>query len=133
MLRKRKCSCIIKFIEYLNTEFDLLDKPNKSIYRKGDFNVNLLNIDADQLTADFYQTLISYSLIPTITKPTRITHHTATLIDDIFTNDYSHNHSPGLLFSDITDLIRIFLTTELCTQKINTNKSTIYLSKSLIK
>ena len=88
MLRKRKCSCIIKFIEYLNTEFDLLDKPNKSIYRKGDFNVNLLNIDADQLTADFYQTLISYSLIPTITKPTRITHHTATLIDDIFTNDY---------------------------------------------
>ena len=77
MLRKRKCSCIIKFIEYLNTEFDLLDKPNKSTYHKGDFNVNLLNINADQLTADFYQTLISYSLIPTITKPTRITHHTA--------------------------------------------------------
>ena len=113
-----------KFMEYLNKEVDLLDKTNKSIYLMGDFNINLLKIDTNQLTADFYQTLISYSLIPTITKPTRITHHTATLIDNIFTNDYNHNHSPGLLFTDITDHLPIFLITELSTQKIKNNKTT---------
>ena len=82
-----------------------------------------MNIDADQLTANVYQTLISYSLIPTITKPTRITHHTATLIDNIFTNDYSHHHSSGLLFSDITDHLPIFLMTEWCARKMTTNKT----------
>ena len=115
MLKKRKYNSIdlLTCINLLNTSiqsFDLLDKRNKSIHHKGDFNVNLLNIDADQLTADFYQTLISYSPIPTIIKPTRITHYTATtLIDNIFTNDYSHNYWPGLLFSDITDTYQYFL------------------------
>jgi hypothetical protein len=82
----------------------------------GYFNINMLNVDSNQLSADFFHTMISYSFMPTITKPTtatRITHHTATLIDNIFTNDYQHNHFSGLLLSDISDHLPVFLITDI--------------------
>jgi hypothetical protein len=49
-------------------------------------------------------------LLHLITRPTRITEHTVTLIDNIFTNDleqieFSKN---GLIFTDISDHLPIF-------------------------
>ena len=52
----------------------------------GDFNINLLNEDVHTLTNDFLNIMSSNSLYPSITKPTRITSNSATLIDNIFTN-----------------------------------------------
>ena len=49
----------------------------------GDFNINLLNYDKHPSTEEFINTLNSYFLEPHILKPTRITSHTATLIDNI--------------------------------------------------
>ena len=45
---------------------------------------------------------------PVITHPTRITSHSATLIDNIFTNQLHDNMKCGLLFSDISDHLPIF-------------------------
>ena len=56
---------------------------NKLFYLMGDFNINLLNHDTQSPTADFIDVLNSFSLYPSITKPTRITSKTATLIDNI--------------------------------------------------
>ena len=67
--------------------------------------------------------------MPTITKPTRIT-HTATLIDNIFTNDYQHNHFSGLLLSDISDRLPVFLITDMNIQK---QKSNTKMSRSIDK
>ena len=39
------------------------------------------------LTGQFLDTIFSRSFVPLITRPTRITSNTATLIDNIFTND----------------------------------------------
>ena len=43
--------------------------------------------------------------MPLILKPTRIMQHTATLIDNIFTNDTEalESSSNGIIFSDISD------------------------------
>ena len=45
-----------------------------------------------------------------INKPTRVTHHSATLIDNILTNEFSVNnhHHQGIIYSDISDHFSIF-------------------------
>ena len=45
---------------------------------------------------------------PLITRPTRITSNTATLIDNIFTNNFDHFFCSRLLFTDISDHLPIF-------------------------
>ena len=47
-------------------------------------------------------------LYPLIDKPTRITDFSATLIDNIFTNELHHNITSGILFNDISDHLPIF-------------------------
>ena len=47
----------------------------------GDFNFNPLNIDSHSNTSEFLIILGFYIFCPHILQPTRITDHTATLID----------------------------------------------------
>ncbi len=54
-------------------------------YICGDFNIDLLNPNKRKLTNEFTEVMYSMGLFPTITKPTRIISHGATLIDNIFT------------------------------------------------
>ena len=76
----------------------------------GDFNLNLLNHHTHQLTAEFLDIMFGHMFFPLmITLPTRITAHTATVIDNIFTNN-SDNHSlNGLLLLDISDHLHIII------------------------
>ena len=66
----------------------------------GDFNINLLNYDHHMETHDYVDTMFSNSLIPQITKPTRITPTTATLIDNIYSNDIlsEYNQLHGIFY-----------------------------------
>ena len=78
----------------------------------GDFNINLLNEDVHTLTNDFINIMSSYSLYPSITKPTRITPTSATLIDNIFTNLNSYQTS-GIIVADVSDHLPVFISTDL--------------------
>ena len=73
----------------------------------GDFNINLLNTN-EASTDYFLNQMNSHSLVPLITKPTRITDETATLIDNIFVS-CSVNSVSGALISSISDHLPIFL------------------------
>ena len=64
---------------------------NKLSYIMGDFNINILNSHSHQPTSEFINLMTSNSLYPLISKPTRITSSTATLIDNIFTNNLELN------------------------------------------
>ena len=76
----------------------------------GDYNINLLTVDSHSLTADFNDTIYSYGLVPLITRPTRVTETSATLIDNIFTNkSIRYGESMyGILVSDISDHYPMF-------------------------
>lgn len=91
---------------------DILDKlklESKLVYMCGDFNVNLLQSDTHLPTASFIDAMYSASYFPFITKPTRVTEQSATLIDNIFCNDIQHYvHVNGILCNDITDHYPIF-------------------------
>ena len=52
----------------------------------GDFNINLLAVETCNYAHKFLLSLQSYSLIPTVDKPTRVYNNSATLIDNIFVN-----------------------------------------------
>ena len=84
----------------------------------GDFNINLLNEDVHTPTNEFIDLMTSYSFYPSITKPTRITTKSATLIDNIFTNSHT-KQTAGILVTDISDHLPIFLSTNLSTYKEN--------------
>ena len=69
----------------------------------GDFNINLLNFDSHANTELFVNTMGSYNFYPQILKPTRITEHSATLIDNIFFNSLEYHTISGNLVTDIFD------------------------------
>ena len=74
----------------------------------GDFNMNLLNISIDNSSASFFNLMSTFSLIPTITKPTRINVQRKTLIHNIFTS-MPNNVSSGNLFCSLSDHLANFL------------------------
>jgi hypothetical protein len=75
----------------------------------GDYNIDLLKSESCDYTNNFIEQLFTSSFFPLITKPTRITHHTATLIDNIFTNNLEEleDSTNGIIFSDISDHLPI--------------------------
>ena len=75
----------------------------------GDFKINLLNFESHPDTETFINTLGSYSFQPQILKPTRITEHTATLIDHIYFNSLQHHLVSGNILCDLTDHLPNFL------------------------
>ena len=58
----------------------------------GDFNLNLLNNQNHNATGEFLDGLYSHLFFPLIKLPSRITSHTATLIDNIFSNHVKHSY-----------------------------------------
>ena len=86
------------FTEQIIKIIHTLKIGNKQCYIMGDFNINLLNYDHHMETHDYVDSMFSNSLIPQITKPTRITPTTAKLIYNIYSNDIlgDYNQLHGL-------------------------------------
>ena len=71
---------------YLNSLLEKISKEQKSVFLLGDFNNNLMNCNVHNPTNEFLDSLASNSFLPYILQPTRMTSHSKTLIDNIFTN-----------------------------------------------
>ena len=98
-----------EFTKYLYSTLDKISKEKKLCLFMGDFNINLLNFEDCQLTEEFINTIVSYDFLPNILQPTRITNHTATLIDNIFFNSNEFFSISGNLVCDLTDHLPNFL------------------------
>lgn len=81
----------------------------KVMFLCGDFNTDLQNLSKHKLTDDFMDTMYSFSLYPLITKPSRITTHCASLINNIFTNCMEKSLVSGLMINDISDHLTVFV------------------------
>ena len=77
----------------------------------GDFNINLLSYESNRETAGFLNNMHSNSLVPYITLPTRITHRSKTLTDNIFFNEINEAATFGNLVTGISDHHAQFLIT----------------------
>ena len=89
--------------EFLLPLLEKASKENKPIILLGDFNINLLKSDTDNSVSTFLDILGSFSLLPQITFPTRITNTSKTLIDNIFTDSSNFQIVSGNLTYHISD------------------------------
>ena len=90
--------------------FWIITKEQTQVFLLGDFTINLPNCNNHQRTNDFLDSLASDSFMRYILQPTRITSHSKTLIENIFSNFLTHEliygnisatisyHLPHLLF-----------------------------------
>ena len=75
----------------------------------GDFSINLLNYDSHSETNNFINLMISHHLLPHILHPTRVNDHSATIIDNIFSNSLESDTISGSLLSQMSDHFPQFL------------------------
>ena len=98
------------FNEMFSDLLDIIKRENKLCYILGDYNINLLNHDTHSATAQSMDMLYSHAFIPLINRPTRVTPSSATLIDNIFTNNLRSNEHmlQGIFVIDISDHFPVF-------------------------
>ena len=107
-----------------------LSSENKVCYVMADWNLDLMKHHCHDLTGQFLDTMFSRSFVPLITRPTRITSNTATLIDNIFTNDIDNCAVSGLFVTDISDHLPIFCLSSKSQSSQTMNKYITFRDKS---
>ena len=88
---------------YLNKLLGNISKEQKSVFLLEDFNVNLLNYNEHNQTNEFFDSLACSSFIPLILKAARISSHSNTLVDNIFSNVIDPDIISGNLTASISD------------------------------
>ena len=69
-----------------------------------DQNLNLLKANQHKGTSQFMDIMMDFDMIPTITRPTRITNTSATLINNIYiSGKIQRNYESHLIVTDISD------------------------------
>ena len=91
----------VDFNEHVNDLLRTISQERKKCIIMEDFNIDLLTTDTNHQTADFITNMFTHMFCPTISKPTRITNYSATLIDNIITNIHEYPIQSGILYNDI--------------------------------
>ena len=110
-------SSVDAFLEKLEHILNTLAGENKPIYLMGDYNIDILPSQQNNNSLKLLNALSSYSLHPHINKATRISTNSETLIDNIFSNVSESEHFNGIIYSDVSDHLPIFV----ISQKIENN------------
>lgn len=121
-----------------NTEFSnflydfeqILTGSNRPTYIIGDFNINLDYDNKDKL--NFEQLFFSYNFSPLINLPTRVSSHSASLLDNILTNIVS-THTSGVVIHDLSDHYPIFSISKDSTFSVTGNIKTFSLQRNFSK
>ena len=101
---------ITSFMEYLNSSVDKIQRENKICVVMGDFNLGLLKFETHNDTDAFLNPMLTINFQPQILQPSRITNHTATLIDNIFLNSKRETFTiSGNIIYDLADHLPNFL------------------------
>lgn len=92
------------FIDCFYNTLGTITNEHKTCYIMSDTNINLFS----NQSAKFIDLINASSFRPLITKATRITPTSKTLIDNIFTNHASMCGEPGVLCCDLSDHLPVF-------------------------
>ena len=87
------------------------NKLNILTYIVGDFNANLFSLSNNTFNESFFTLMCSYGFLPVISKATRVSTESCTLIDNIFCNDISIINHSGVIETDLSDHFAIFSST----------------------
>ena len=91
------------FLAKVTEALDNIKSDQVLSYIAGDFNLDLMLADKTKNTRVFIDLMASFTFLPLVTKPTRVTSSTASIIDNIFTNDQAFKHNTTIILTDISD------------------------------
>ena len=100
---RRPSELIDELTLFINETFNYIHRLSKRSYITGDFNIDLLKINRNTYYNNFYESLTGQGFFPMITRPTRLSDDSNTLIDNIFTSNLVKTHISGILTSTISD------------------------------
>ena len=92
-------TAVEEYVRMLQDRITKVIKEKKLLYIMGDMNINLLNASSHLPTNEFINTMYANYLFPLISRPTRITEHSATLIDNIYKNNITHYNAYCRVYS----------------------------------
>ena len=103
-------SSVDVFNERISDILNTVCKEHKIFYCIGDLNIDFFKYDVHKPASAMLDTIYACNVFPLITKPSRVTETTATLIDHILTKniDIASDHLQGILCTDILDHYAIF-------------------------
>ena len=93
---------------YEDTITDIINHKSHDILIGSDQNFDYIKINEHRNTADLFNMFLSNELIPVITKPTRITHNSATLIDNLYIRLHQTRITSGIITTKLSDHLPIF-------------------------
>ena len=103
-------SSVDVFNDRISDILNVLQRERKLCYLLGDLNIDFLKAEDHRATGELLDVLYCCNVFPLITKPTRVTDTTATLIDHVLTNNLDNDmrHIQGILCTSISDHYAVF-------------------------
>ena len=86
-----------------------INKNKEVFYACGDYNINLLQCDANHKITSYLNSVTSSGSFCLIDKPTRLGELSATLLDHFYANNLTTPITSGILGSDISDHIVVLV------------------------
>ena len=115
-----------RFLNLLDTALYKLDRHSrKHVLFFGDANIDLIKYDTDNNGQCLIDTLAKHGYVQSVSKPTRVTSHSATLIDHVYTNSIEDTISSNVLTIDLTDHLGTLTTIRLATPSNKNGSSKI--------
>ena len=96
------------FTETLYSIMDLINAEKKQSTIMGDLNIDLLKYNIHEQTKNYVDNVFSRGFVPLISKPTRVTTSSASLIDHMYTNSIPTTTITGIIINDVADHFGIF-------------------------
>jgi hypothetical protein len=73
------------------------------LYILGDLNLDVLQNDSSRQVSDYLNLLFSYGLLKVVTRPTRCTSHSASIIDHVLTDSAHSIYETAIITTKISD------------------------------
>jgi hypothetical protein len=91
------------FMELLNNILADISESSVPSYITGDFNFNVLNYEHDKYTTEYVNNVFLHGFLQIVSKPTRCTTNTATILDHILTNDIKRVYECNIIMCKLSD------------------------------
>lgn len=108
---RKNCSAFIELYE--NVLGKIHRHNNKLVTISGDFNIDLIKYNSDGNIQNLIDIASNHGFIQVISRPTRVTDHSATLIDHVYTNRINNVVNSSVVTLDITDHLATCVTISL--------------------
>ena len=107
---KAPIASIEQLLKHLES-FNALTKNYRDVYICGDINIDISNSDENPLANRYLNFMLENNYWPLITRATRITAKTASIIDHIFTKS-TDRHESRIIVTDVSDHLPVCITNQ---------------------